>query len=167
MGAHRTMDRTLDVTRVVGHGVTATSVALALAGTGAGLATASSHDDGYGYEYGYEDGHGGEHGHGEHGDGEDTGADCGPGDGLVGGLIGDLGLSGSSGQPCAEDASGHGTDDGASTPTASSSTPTASSRTDGGAGTHRAAVPTSTNPDDIPPAPGETKVIDIPDDPTI
>ncbi len=160
MGAHRTMDRTLDVSRVVGHGVTATSVALALAGTGAGLATASSHDDGHGYEYGYEDGHGGEHGHGEHGYGEETGADCEPGDGLVGGLIGDLGLSGSSGQPCAEDTSGHDTEDGASTPAASSST-------DGDAGARRAAVPTSTNPDDIPPAPGETKVIDIPDDPTI
>lgn len=179
MGTHQIqVDRTPDLARVVGRGAMATSVALALAGTGAGFATASpTHGHGDDDGHGSEQGHGNQDGEGYSGyssdrdDGYDVAStDCGPGDeAFVGGLLGDLGLSGSSSERCATDGADGGTSGtSASSGSTPSSTDTATdTATDTGA--RRAAAPsapaTAVNPDDVPPAPGETKVIDLPDTP--
>ncbi len=165
MSAHRIQDeRPADVVRLVGRGVVATTAALTLTGAGAGLALATP-------------GHGGDdHGHGNgHEDGDPSGrsahdssdpADCGAsGDDLMGGLLGDLGLGGSRGQNSSQGAScDTGSSD--SSDSSGSSGGQGSSSSSDGSGTQQASAQrqyTPSNPDDIPPAPGETKIIDIPD----
>jgi hypothetical protein len=159
MSAHRIQDeRPADVVRLVGRGLVATTAALTLTGAGAGPALATPGHGG--------DGHGNGHGNG-HEDGESSGysdqdpADCGAsGDDLVGGLLGDLGLGGSHSRDSSHAAScdtGSSSDDSDSQGTSSSSD---------SSGTQQASAPrqyTPSNPADIPPPPGETKIIDIPD----
>ena len=77
----------------------------------------------------------------------------------MGGLLGDLGLGGSRGQDSSQDAS-------CDTGSSDSSGGQAASSSSDGSGTQQASAQrqyTPSNPDDIPPAPGETKIIDIPD----
>ena len=112
--------------------------------------------------------HGNGHGNGhEDGDSGDSAsqdpADCGAsGDDLVGGLLGDLGLGGSHGQDSSQSAS---CDTGSSDSSDAAGSQSSSSSSDG-SGTQQAAAQRQyapTNPADIPPPPGETKIIDIPD----
>jgi hypothetical protein len=182
MGAHHLADaEPARLTRVAGRGALVASTALALTGSGAGLALAHT-DPG--------DGHGGGSGHGsEDGSGHrvasSAAATCDPeiASRLADGLLGDLGLTSSPEQLCAaatgspgssgQGSSGQGpsgqgsSDQGSSDHGSSSSAPTGSASTPAPAPARAATAPaTPTNPVDIPPAPGETKVIDLPDRPT-
>lgn len=164
MSAHRIQDeRPADVIRLVGRGVLATTAVLTLTGASAGLAVATP-------------GHGGDdHGHGsghetglsEHSGSDESSdpADCGSsGDDLVGGVLGDLGLGGSP-HDGSQDASCD-TDSSDDSQDSSSESTSAASTSSPSSGMQQASVPrhdTPSNPDDIPPAPGETKITDIPD----
>lgn len=161
MSAHRIQDEgPADVVRLVGRGVVATTAALTLTGAGAGLALATPGHGGDGHGNGHGNGHGSGHEDGDSGRSAQDPADCGAsGDDLVGGLLGDLGLGGSHGQESSQNVSC----DTGSSDSSGSQESTSSSDADG---TQQASAPrqyTPANPDDIPPAPGETKVIDIPD----
>lgn len=175
MGAHHLVDaETARLTRVAGRGALVASTALALTGSGAGLALAHpDHDPGDGRDAG--------------GSGHDSGhrvassaaATCDPevASRLADGLLGDLGLTSSPDELCAGSTSGHGrgsadqdssgqgsSGQGSSGQNPSRGTaPSGSGSTTPAAPARTAAAPaTPTNPVDIPPAPGETKVIDLP-----
>jgi hypothetical protein len=172
MGAHRTEDRPTDVARLVGRGAVATSAALALAGTGAGLAFATpGHDDGSGSSgsgWGSSGSGHGNSGHASRTASSDRSCQS-PDDDLVGGLLGDLGLGhsgrdgGSRSRHCDDGASGSA--DPASSASSSSSSSSSNSGTQQVSAT-QAAQSRITNPDDVPPAPGETKILDLPDHPS-
>jgi hypothetical protein len=163
MGAHRSEPRRPDVPRLIGRGAVATSAALALAGSGAGLALATpgdsdTEDSGSGWDVSSSS-HGSHNSSGYDSSGHRTATTCEPGDGMVGGLLGDLGLGGSSGS-----SSRQGDCD-----TGSSSRGSGSQHADdsGDSGSTQAnqssqatRVPQS-NPDDEPPEFGQTKMLPI------
>jgi hypothetical protein len=192
MGAHHLADaEPARLTRVAGRGALVASTALALTGSGAGLALAHTDPgDGHGGGSGHGSGHGSGNGSGhgsEHRVASSAAATCDPelASRLADGLLGDLGLTSSPEQLCAaspdgqssppqgssgqtssgQDSSTQGSSDQG---TSSSTAPTGSDSTPAPAPAARtaAAPATPTNPVDIPPAPGETKVIDLPDRPS-
>jgi hypothetical protein len=178
MGAHHLADtEPARFTRVAGRGALVASTALALTGSGAGLALAHT-DPG--------DGHGSGSGHGS-GNGHrvaSAAATCDPevASRLADGLLGDLGLTSSPEELCAGTTSGHGQGSSGQGSSGQYSSGQGSSGHDSsgqnpsqnpapsGSGSATTAAPartaaapaTPTNPVDIPPAPGETKVIDLP-----
>lgn len=180
MGAHRTAaPMTLDrrrpgVARLVGRGAIATSAALAMAGSGAGLAMATDHGD-----------HGDHGGDGHHSSGwsvsmssSDTSGsghrsaticDTGDGGGLADGLLGDLGLGGSSheyrcddqgatGSSSSSDSSEHSSQPSSQSSAANSSSGSESQQNSSSSSARRTP---QANPENEPPPLGETSVIPI------
>ena len=171
MGEHHVLETEPGWARIAGRGAVAATAVLAVGGTGAGLANASPghHDPGDSTE-----------------SADSTRVDCDVDGGSVGGLLGDLGLGHSTDQLCSSDRSSSGGNDASdsserSRGSHSSTSGSSDNEHDGNDGAHGstqaqqstpsqssasttpAASSTPVNPDDIPPAPGETKVIDIPD----
>ncbi len=169
MGAHHLDTEAIPLARVAGRGALVASTALALTGAGTGLALA--HDTG-GSGHGADDrDHGSRHASG-HDVASSSDARCDPrlADRLTDGLLGDLGLTSSPEELCGAASRGDGQN--AAARQQSTDTRSGSGSSDDGSGSAASATPASAapaapaNPDDVPPAPGETKVIDLPEQPS-
>ena len=180
MGAHHAETAEAPTLARATRGALVASTVLALFGAGAGLALATP-EHGGGLGSGHGSGHG--HGHGNgNGDGNGNGNEnenderssdqsCDTGTrGVTGGLLGELGLTSSPKQLCdTSGSSGSGaasTDPGSSDAQSAAPAQPAPARPAPARPVVRPTAPSgSTNPEDIPPVLGQTKVIQLPKHP--
>lgn len=160
MGAHHAETTELPrLTRVAGRGVLVASSALALTGAGAGAALAtpdhgSDHESDHGWEHGWDDGH--------DSGWSDEACDTGSSEGSTDDLLGELGLASTPDELCdTSHPADEGWDDGHGDAHGGAPAPAPS----GDTGVQPAAQSSSTNPEDVPGAPGTTRTIDLPDRP--